>query len=55
MYAQNEIQSEIEKSSFNGNAMPDSLGGQLGMELTIPDNRHNGWWIVTLEGIYTTP
>ena len=55
LYAQNEIQSEIEKSSFNGNAMPDSLGGQLGMELTIPDNRHNGWWIGTLEGIYTTP
>ena len=55
LYAQNEIQSEIEKSSFNGNAMPDSLGGQLGMELTIPDNRHNGWWIGTFEGIYTTP
>lgn len=55
LYAQNEIQSEIEKSSFNGNAMPDSLGGQLGMELTIPDNRHNGWWTGTLEGIYTTP
>lgn len=55
LYAQNEIQSELEKSSFNGNAMPDSLGGQLGMELTIPDNRHNGWWIGTLEGIYTTP
>lgn len=55
LYAQNEIQSAAEKESANGKAMPDSFGAQLGFELTIPDDRHNGWWITTLEGVYTTP
>lgn len=55
LYAQNEIQSAAEKESANGRAMPDSFGAQLGFELTLPDNRHNGWWIGTLEAVYTTP
>ena len=55
LYAQNEIQSEAEMSSANGKALPDSLGAQLGFELTVPDNAHGGWWTGTLEGIYTTP
>ncbi|AEE15748.1 hypothetical protein [Treponema brennaborense] len=54
LYAQNEIQIPAERKSETGRAMPDSLGGQLGFELTIPGN-DNGWWLGTLEGIYTTP
>lgn len=53
LYSQNEIQSEAEQSSAGGKAMPDSLGGQLGFELTVPKGK--GWWLATLEGIYTTP
>lgn len=55
LYAQNEIQSPIELESKSGRSFPDSFGAQLGAELTIPDDRHDGWWIATLEGIYTTP
>jgi len=54
LYAQNEIQSQAELGSVNGKCMPDSLGGQLGFELTVPD-KNGGWWLGTLEGIYTTP
>lgn len=54
LYAQNEIQSEAEKSSIGGKCMPDSLGIQLGAEFTKSD-RNGGWWLGTLEGIYTTP
>lgn len=53
LYSQNEIQSEAEQASAGGKAMPDSLGGQLGFELTVPKGQ--GWWVGGLEGIYTTP
>ena len=55
LYAQNEIQSASEKSSANGNAIPDSLGAQLGFELTVPESKAGGWWTGTLEGVYTSP
>lgn len=54
LYAQNEIQAPSEQESNNGKAMPDSLGGQLGFELTIPE-KNGGYYVTTLEGIYTTP
>lgn len=54
LYAQNEIQSFVELRSENGRTMPDSMGGQLGFELTIP-GKNNDWWIGNMEGIYTTP
>lgn len=54
LYAQNEIQPPNEQGSINGKSMPDSFGGQLGFEVTVPDRR-NGWWTGTLEGVYTTP
>ncbi|MCI6323071.1 hypothetical protein [Treponema porcinum] len=54
LYAQNEIQPPSEQGSANGRAMPDSLGGQLGFELTIPE-KHGGYYTTALEGIYTTP
>lgn len=53
-YAQNEIQPSNELGSENGRSMPDSLGGQLGYELTFPDKK-GGWWKNGLEAIYTTP
>lgn len=53
LYSQNEIQSEAEQGSAGGKAMPDSLGGQLGFELTVP--KGNGWWTGGFEGVYTTP
>lgn len=55
LYAQNEIQSPAEKSSANGKAIPDSLGAQLGFELTVPEAKRGGWWTGTLEGVYTSP
>ncbi|MCR5495746.1 MAG: hypothetical protein K6F15_08925 [Treponema sp.] len=55
LYAQNEIQSDSEKSSANGNAIPDSLGAQLGFELTLPEAKKGGWWTGTIEGVYTSP
>ncbi|MBQ9494572.1 MAG: hypothetical protein IJR50_02900 [Treponema sp.] len=54
LYAQNEIQSKHELKSAIGRAMPDSFGVQTGAEFTFPD-KHNGWWLCTLEGVYTSP
>ena len=34
--------------------MPDSLGGQLGFELNIPE-KDGGYYTLAMEGIYTTP
>lgn len=54
LYAQNEIQSEQEKSSVAGKCLPDSLGFQFGTEYTKSD-KNGGFWYYGLEGIYTSP
>lgn len=54
LYAQNEMQTMFELGSPSANSIPDGIGFQAGLELTIPD-KNEGWWTGTLEGIYTTP
>lgn len=53
LFAMNEIQFPNELGSPSGDALPNSLGGQLGIELTIPYKQ--GWFLGTLEGVYTSP
>ena len=54
LYAQNEMQTMFELGSPSANSIPDGIGFQAGLELTIPE-KNEGWWTGTLEGIYTTP
>ena len=54
LYAQNELQSEAEKSSLHGKCLPDSFGIQLGIEYSKTD-KSGGYWFSALEGIYTSP
>lgn len=54
LYAQNELQIPAELTSTRGQEFPDSLGGQLGIEVKLP-SKHDGYWIGGLEGVYTTP
>lgn len=53
IYAQNEIQAPNERDRV-GVLYPNSLGFQLGTDFTIP-SRKDGFWNVSLEGIYTSP
>ncbi len=53
LYAQNEIQSLVELVDDYSRSIPDSLGGQLGVEYTIPI--WNGFLKSNLEAVYTTP
>ncbi len=54
IYNQIEMQLPGEKQSFEGQSYPDSIGGQLGVELIVPD-RHMGYWTAVVEGVYTSP
>lgn len=53
LFAMNEIQIPYELGSDSANALPNSLGGQLGIEYTLPYK--DGWFFGSLEGIYTSP
>lgn len=52
LYAQNELQLPSERT-HEGILAPDSLGGQLGLEVTIPFKE--GYWKGYTEAIYTSP
>ena len=52
LYAQNELQLPTEKTR-TGILAPDSLGGQLGVELKLP--YEGGYWKGFTEAIYTSP
>ena len=52
LYAQNELQLPTERTEL-GLLLPDSLGGQLGIETKIPFK--NGYWNGFAEAIYTSP
>ena len=52
VYAQNELQLPTEKDEM-GVLTPDSLGGQLGVELKLPFE--GGYWKGYAEGLYTSP
>ena len=52
LYAQNELQLPMEKDR-TGVLAPDSLGGQLGVELKLPFE--GGYWTGFAEAIYTSP
>lgn len=52
LYAQNELQLPMEKERM-GVLAPDSLGGQLGVELNLPFE--GGYWKGFAEAIYTSP
>ena len=52
LYAQNELQLPSERTR-TGVLAPDSLGGQLGVEVNIPFE--NGYWKGFTEAIYTSP
>ena len=52
LYAQNELQLPMERTEF-GLLLPDSLGGQLGVELKVPYK--GGYWTGFTEAIYTSP
>lgn len=54
IYNQIEMQTAGEKRSYIGQSYPDSIGGQLGVELIVPD-QHRGYWTVVAEGVYTAP
>lgn len=53
LYAMNEIQLPNEQHG-KWLSYPDSLGGQLGAELTIPSSK-GGYWKSNLEAVYTSP
>lgn len=53
LYAQNEIQAPNERDRV-GVLYPNSLGFQLGTDVTIPSGK-DGFWNVSLEGVYTSP
>ena len=50
-----ETQSSYELGSAVGDAIPDGIGGQFGLDLSIPDNKHGGFYSANIEGIYTSP
>ncbi len=52
LYAQNELQLPTERDK-EGLLFPDSLGGQLGLELKLPYK--DGYWRSFAEAIYTSP
>lgn len=54
MYSQNEIQPPWEETSDYGKLYPDSIGLQLGADISIP-SKFNGYWNINFEGIYTSP
>lgn len=54
MYSQNEITPPNEQTSESGCLYPDSLGLQIGTEISIP-SKYNGYWNIGLEGVYTSP
>ncbi len=54
-YAQTESQPPSELGSATGRAIPDGYGMQAGFDITIADNKHGGFYIGNIEGIYTTP
>lgn len=53
IYAQNEIQAPNERD-YIGVLYPNSLGLQLGTDISIPTEKE-GYYNVSLEGVYTTP
>ena len=53
LFAMNEFQIPYELGSDSANALPNSLGGQLGLEYTLPFKE--GWFFGALEGVYTSP
>ncbi|MCQ2612039.1 MAG: hypothetical protein MJ183_00355 [Treponemataceae bacterium] len=55
LYAQNELQGASELTNDFGRSFPDSIGLQIGAELTLPSLKSIGWWHGTVEGIYTSP
>ncbi len=55
LYSQNEIQSSVELNNDYDYSYPDSIGLQLGTELSIPAGNSGGYFKAGLEGIYTTP
>ena len=52
LYAQNELQLPSERDK-EGLLLPDSLGGQLGLEVKLP--YEGGYWTGFAEAIYTSP
>lgn len=54
LYSQNEIQSKIERQSEIGALYPDSLGVQLGADISIPF-KNSSYWNISVEGVYTSP
>ena len=54
LYSQNEIQSKIERETEMGALYPDSLGLQIGADISIP-YKNNSYWNISLEGVYTSP
>lgn len=54
IFAQNEIQSFVERQDPYGNLYPDSLGIQLGTEISIPSKKE-GYFNIYLEGLYNSP
>ena len=50
-----ETQSVYELGSAVADSIPDGIGGQFGLDFTIPDNRHGGFFLGNIEGIYTSP
>lgn len=56
LYSQNEIQSSVELNNDYDYSYPDSIGLQLGTEVSVPLNFSKGGFLnIGLEGIYTTP
>lgn len=53
IYAQNEIQIPSERQD-NGMFYPDSLGFQLGTDISIPTD-NDGYWNFNFEGVYASP
>lgn len=54
LWAQNELQLGGELNSDSGKMLPDSIGLQLGIDYSLPDN-FNGYYLFNIEGLYTTP
>lgn len=54
MYSQNEIQPPWEETSDYAKLYPDSLGLQLGADISIP-SKYDGYWNICFEGVYTSP
>lgn len=54
LYSQNEIQPPWEQNSKVGALYPDSLGLQIGTDISIP-YKQNSYFNISFEGVYTSP